>query len=52
MAKLGTVQAVDVPIYWLKTEKIIPWLIIECKTAGDEFEKAWAKTHQDGGPVV
>ena len=25
-----------------------PWLIIECKTAGDEFEKAWAKTHQDG----
>ena len=25
-----------------------PWLIIECKTAGNEFEKAWAKTHQDG----
>ena len=25
-----------------------PLLIIECKTAGDEFEKAWKKTLQDG----
>ncbi len=23
-------------------------LIIECKTAGDEFERAWQKTQQDG----
>ena len=26
-------------------------LIIECKTAGDEFEKAWSKTRQDGGQL-
>lgn len=26
-------------------------LIIECKTAGDEFEKAWDKTRQDGGQL-
>ncbi len=25
-----------------------PLLIIECKTAGDEFDKAWQKTLQDG----
>ena len=25
-----------------------PLLIIECKTAGDEFDKAWEKTLQDG----
>ena len=25
-----------------------PWLIIECKTAGNEFKNAWAKTRQDG----
>jgi len=25
-----------------------PLLIIECKTAGNEFEKAWQKTEQDG----
>ena len=25
-----------------------PLLIIECKTAGDEFDKAWKKTLQDG----
>ena len=25
-----------------------PLLIIECKTAGDEFERAWKKTLQDG----
>ena len=25
-----------------------PLLIIECKTAGDEFERAWRKTQQDG----
>lgn len=25
-----------------------PLLIIECKTAGDEFDKAWRKTLQDG----
>jgi len=25
-----------------------PLLIIECKTAGDEFERAWQKTRQDG----
>ncbi len=25
-----------------------PLLIIECKTAGEEFEKAWQKTQQDG----
>ncbi|MDE0690327.1 MAG: restriction endonuclease subunit S [Candidatus Poribacteria bacterium] len=25
-----------------------PLLIIECKTAGDEFERAWRKTEQDG----
>ena len=26
-------------------------LIIECKTAGDEFEKAWDTTRQDGGQL-
>ena len=26
-------------------------LIIECKTAGDEFEKAWEDTRQDGGQL-
>ena len=26
-------------------------LIIECKTAGDEFEKAWDETRQDGGQL-
>ena len=26
-------------------------LIIECKTAGDEFEKAWDKIRQDGGQL-
>ena len=25
-----------------------PLLIIECKTAGDEFDRAWQKTQQDG----
>ena len=25
-----------------------PLLIIECKTAGDEFDRAWQKTEQDG----
>lgn len=25
-----------------------PLLIIECKTAGDEFDRAWRKTQQDG----
>ena len=28
-----------------------PLLIIECKTAGDEFEKAWDDTRQDGGQL-
>ena len=28
-----------------------PLLIIECKTAGDEFEKAWDETRQDGGQL-
>ena len=28
-----------------------PLLIIECKTAGNEFEKAWDKTRQDGGQL-
>ncbi|HCC65499.1 MAG TPA: type I restriction endonuclease subunit M [Moraxella sp.] len=27
-------------------------LIIECKTAGTEFNKAWAKTLQDGGQLL
>ena len=28
-----------------------PLLIVECKTAGDEFEKAWDETRQDGGQL-
>ena len=28
-----------------------PLLIIECKTAGDEFEKAWDDTRQNGGQL-
>ncbi len=28
-----------------------PLLIIECKTAGDEFEKAWDETRQNGGQL-
>ena len=28
-----------------------PLLIIECKTAGDEFEDAWDDTRQDGGQL-
>ena len=29
-----------------------PLLIIECKTAGDEFERAWKKTLQDGDQLL
>ena len=32
----------------VRDQKNNPLLIIECKTAGDEFEKAWDKTRQDG----
>ncbi len=28
-----------------------PLLIIECKTAGREFEKAWKETNEDGGQL-
>ena len=28
-----------------------PLLLIECKTAGKEFEKAWKDTQQDGGQL-
>ena len=32
----------------VKDQENNPLLLIECKTAGDEFEKAWQKTEQDG----
>ena len=32
----------------VKNQEDTALLIIECKTAGDEFEKAWQKTQQDG----
>ena len=32
----------------VKDHKKNPLLIIECKTAGDEFDRAWRKTQQDG----
>ena len=32
----------------VKDQENNPLLIIECKTAGDEFERAWRKTQQDG----
>ena len=35
----------------VKDQQNNPLLIIECKTAGDEFEKAWDDTRQDGGQL-
>ena len=35
----------------VKDQQNNPLLIIECKTAGDEFEKAWDTTRQDGGQL-
>ena len=35
----------------VKDQQNNPLLIIECKTAGDEFEKAWDNTRQDGGQL-
>lgn len=32
----------------VKNQEGNPFLLIECKTAGDEFSKAWEKTQQDG----
>ncbi len=32
----------------VKNQENNPLLLIECKTAGSEFEKAWGKTKQDG----
>ena len=32
----------------IKDQQNNPLLLIECKTAGDEFDKAWQKTLQDG----
>ena len=32
----------------VKDQEDKPLLIIECKTPGDEFERAWRKTQQDG----
>ena len=32
----------------VKDQQNNPMLIIECKTAGDEFDRAWRKTQQDG----
>ncbi len=35
----------------VKDQEMNPLLIIECKTAGVEFEKAWDDTRQDGGQL-
>ena len=35
----------------VKNQQNNPLLIIECKTAGDEFEKAWEETRSDGGQL-
>lgn len=35
----------------VKDQEKNPLLIIECKTAGEEFEKAWDETRQDGGQL-
>ncbi|MXV76916.1 N-6 DNA methylase, partial [Candidatus Poribacteria bacterium] len=35
----------------VKDQEMNPLLIIECKTAGVEFEKAWDETRQDGGQL-
>ena len=35
----------------VRDQKNNPLLIIECKTAGDEFEKAWDDTRQNGGQL-
>ncbi|MDE0088319.1 MAG: N-6 DNA methylase, partial [Candidatus Poribacteria bacterium] len=35
----------------VKDQQNNPLLIIECKTAGDEFENAWDETRQDGGQL-
>ncbi len=35
----------------VKDQQSNPLLIIECKTAGEEFEKAWDNTRQDGGQL-
>ena len=36
----------------VRDQKNNPLLIIECKTAGDEFESAWKKTLQDGDQLL
>lgn len=35
----------------IKDNEGIPFILIECKTAGDEFEKEWHKMLQDGGQL-
>lgn len=35
----------------VKDQENNPLLIIECKTPGNEFDKAWQKTEQDGGQL-
>ncbi len=35
----------------VKNQQNKPLLLIECKTAGNEFEKAWKNTRQDGGQL-
>lgn len=35
----------------VKDQQNDPLLIIECKTVGDEFEKAWDETRQNGGQL-
>ncbi|CAN2039479.1 hypothetical protein GMMP15_1290009 [Candidatus Magnetomoraceae bacterium gMMP-15] len=35
----------------LKNQKDKPLLLIECKTYGKEFEKAWKETLDDGGQL-
>lgn len=35
----------------VKDQELNSLVIIECKTAGDEFERAWEKIRQDGGQL-
>ncbi len=35
----------------VKNQEGMPLLLIECKTAGNEFRKAWKETQQDGGQL-
>jgi type I restriction enzyme M protein len=49
--KLGHLQKSGKADVFVKNQENKPLLIIECKTAGKEFEKGWKETCTDGGQL-